>query len=92
MFCRNTLIDKLIQECTSVVLADKNYNETLNTIYSDDCASCTIYVVLLVLFLTASAITGSSFNYFCWYKKDKQLDLKKSNVSKVGLILVLLTH
>ena len=61
------LVDKLVEECTNVVDGDKIYNETLNTIPSDDCASCTLYVVLFAVFLTASVIIGSSFVYFHWY-------------------------
>ena len=52
------------------------YNETLNVISSDECTSCTLYVVLSALFLTTSIIIGSSLIYFYWYKKNKQLYLK----------------
>ena len=48
--CRNILIDKLVEECASVVDENKVYNETLNTISPSDCASCTPYVALFVLF------------------------------------------
>ena len=74
---RNTLVDKLVEKCTKIVDENKIYNETLNVIPSDDCASCTLYVVLFAVFLTTSVIIGSSFTYFHWYKKNKQLDLKK---------------
>ena len=63
--CRNSIVDKLVEECTKVV----DYNETLNKIPSNDCASCKLYVVLFALFLTTSVIIGSSFIYFYWYKK-----------------------
>ena len=66
---RNTLIDKLVEECTDVIDSNKIYNETLNTISSDDCASCTLYVVLFAVFLTTSVIVGSSFIYFYWYSR-----------------------
>ena len=81
--CRNTLLDKLVEQCTNVIDENKIYNETLNTIPSDDCASCTLYAVLFAVFLTTSVIIGSSFIYFHWYKKNKQLDLKENNVSKM---------
>ena len=67
--CKNTLINKLIEECTSVIDENQNYNETLNTIPSDDCASCTVNVVLFAVFLTTSVMIDSSFIYFHWYKK-----------------------
>ena len=38
--CKNALVDKLIKECTNVVDGDNIYNETLNVISSNDCASC----------------------------------------------------
>ena len=40
--CRNTLIDKLVEECTNVIDEKKFFNKTLNTIIADDCASCTL--------------------------------------------------
>ena len=72
-------MDKLVEECTDVIDGNKIYNETLNAISSDDCASCTIYVALFAVFLTSSVIIGSGFIYF---QKNKQLDLKK-DVSNV---------
>ena len=48
--CKNTLIDKLVEECTSVIDSNKIYNETLKTISSNECSSCTLYVVLFALF------------------------------------------
>ena len=63
--CRTSIVDKLVEECTNVV----DYNETLNTIPSNDCASCALYVVLFPLFLTTIVIIGSSFICFYWYKK-----------------------
>ena len=54
--CRNTLIDKLVEECTSVIDENKIYKETLNTISSSDCASCTLYVVLFAVFLTTTVL------------------------------------
>ena len=67
--CRNTLVDKLVEECTKVVDENKIYDETLNKIPLDDCGSCTLYVVLFAVFLTTSVIIGNAFIYFHWYKK-----------------------
>ena len=75
--CKSTLVDKLIEECTSIVDGDKIYNETLNTISPDECNSCALYIVLFAVFLTTNVIIGSSFVYFYWYKKSKQLNFKK---------------
>ena len=75
--CRNTLIEKLLEECPSVIGENIVYNETLNTVSSNDCASYTVYFVLFAAFLTTSIINGSSFLYFYWYSK------KEDNVSSV---------
>ena len=67
--CRKTLVDRLVEECTKLVNGDKIYSETLNEIPSNDCASCTLYVVLFAVFLTTCVVIGSTFIYFHWYKK-----------------------
>ena len=63
--CRDTLVDKLVEECTNVIDENKIYNKTL----SSDCTSCTLYVVLFAVFLTASIIISSAFIYFIGTKK-----------------------
>ena len=70
-------MDKLVEECTSVVDENEIYNETLSATSSDDCASCTLYVVLFAVFLTASVIISGVFVHFHWYKENNQLNLKK---------------
>ena len=67
--CRNTLIDRLVEECTNVIDSNNIYNETLDTISSDDCVSCTLYVVLFAVFLTTSVIIGGVLAYFYWGSK-----------------------
>ena len=80
--CRNTLIDKLVEECTKFV----DYNETLNEIPSNDslsdCVSCTPCIVLFAVFLVTSVIIGCVFIYFHWYLKESndQLSITKDNV------------
>ena len=80
--CRNSIVDKLIEECTNAVDESEICNETLsvtplNAIPSDNCASCTPYIVLFAVFLTTSVIIGHVFVYFYWYRKNKQLDFEK---------------
>ena len=48
--CRKTLIYKLAEECTGVIEENKVYNETLGATSSDECSSCTLYVVLFAVF------------------------------------------
>ena len=74
--CRNSLVHKLVEECTNVIDGDTIYNETLTVTSSNDCSSCTLYIVLLTGFLSINVIISSTFVYFHWYK-NKQLDLKK---------------
>ena len=48
------------------------HNETLDEIPLNvykKCGSCTLYIVLFVVFLTASVIISSVFIYFYWYSK-----------------------
>ena len=61
---KSSIIDRLIEDCTIAIDENKIYNETLNIISSDDCASCTLYVVL-----STSVIIGGGLIYFYWYKK-----------------------
>ena len=72
--CRKSLVDKLVEECISVIDGDTMYNETLS-INPNDCPSRTLYVVLFIVFLSISVIVGSTFIYFHWYK-NKRPDLK----------------
>ena len=74
--CTNSLVDKLVDKCTSVIDGGTIYNKTLIVTSSNDCSSCTPYIVLFTVFLTISVIISGAFVYFHWYK-NKQLDLKK---------------
>ena len=48
--CRNTLIDKLVEECTNVIEENKVYNKTLDVTLSNDCASCTLCCIICSVF------------------------------------------
>ena len=78
--CRNSLVDKLVEECTSVIDEDKIYNETLNVTSSNYCLSCTLYVVLFAVFLSTSVIISGALVYFHWYKKNVQINTQKNTV------------
>ena len=73
--CRNSLVDKLVEECTSVIDGDTIF-KTLTVTSSNDCALCTPNIVLLTVFLSMSIIISGAFVYFHWYK-NKELNLKK---------------
>ena len=73
--CRKSLVDKLVEECISVIDGDTIYNETLTVASSSDCAWSTPYIVLFIVFLSISVAISAAFVYFHWYK-NKQLKLK----------------
>ena len=85
--CRNSIVDKLVEECTKIVDENNIYNETLKTTSSNDslsdCASCKPYIVLFAVFLITIAIISGAFLYFYWYsnKDIVRQYLKKNNVS-----------
>ena len=66
--CRDSIVDKLVEECTKIVDENKIYNEALNTTLSNDllsdCTFCTSYTVLFAVFLVTSVIIVSVFLYF----------------------------
>ena len=67
--CRKELISKLVEECSENI--DQNemiYNATLND-HRKVCNSCTIYIVLLVMFFIISISISSAFIYFHRYLK-----------------------
>ena len=66
--CIKELISNSVEECSENI--DRNeliYNETLND-YGKVCNSCTIYIVLLVIYFLTSI---SAFIYFYWHLKKK---------------------
>ena len=77
--CRNSLVDKLVEESTNFIGGDTIYNKTLTVTSSNDCASCAPYIVLFTVFLSMSVIISGAFVYFHWYK-NKQVTLKKDVV------------
>ena len=62
--CRNNLVHKLVEEYTNVIDGDTIYNKTLTVTSSNDCASCTQYIVLFTVFLSISVIISGAFVYF----------------------------
>ena len=62
--CRKEIVDKLVEGCSENI--DENgmvFNGTVND-YGEVCNSCTIYIVLLVIFLIISIRISSAFIYF----------------------------
>ena len=72
--CKKRIIDELVEECSENIDGNEMlYNQTLNAIplhvYKKVCNSCTVYVVLFVIFLITSIWICSIFIYFHWYLK-----------------------
>ena len=66
---RNNLVDKLVEECTNIIDGHKIYNKTLTVTSSNDCASCTPYIVLFTVFLSMSVIISGAFIFFSLVQK-----------------------
>ena len=59
--CRKELISKLVEECSENIDGNEMiYNGTLNH-YKNVCNSCTVYIVLFVIFLIISLRISSAF-------------------------------
>ena len=56
------------------------HNETLDLIslnnYKKVCSSCTIYIVLFVIFLVIRIVISGVFVYFYWYSKKDNFKVK----------------
>ena len=76
--CRNSLVDKLVEECTSAINEDKIYNKTLTVTLTSDCISCTLYVILFAVFLSTSVLISGAFVYYWYLKKNAQLNSEKT--------------
>ena len=67
--CRKRLIDKLVEECSENIDGyEMIYNGALND-YKKICNTCTVYIVLLVIFFIISITISSVFIYFHWCLK-----------------------
>ena len=73
--CRKRLIDKLVDECTETVEEVKPAIITLaENENSYKCSSCTVYIVLMIVFFTIFTGITTYFVYYNW-------SLIKNNVS-----------
>ena len=67
--CRKKLVDRSAEECSENIDGNKVvYNGTFND-YGKICNSCTVYIVLLVIFFIMSISISSIFIYFHRYIK-----------------------
>ena len=84
--CRKSLVDKLVEECISVIDGDAMYNETLSVTSSNSCSSCTTNIILFSVFLLISSAFGGVFIYYRWYKNRKN-DVPTVTYSMSGLLI-----
>ena len=62
--CRNKIVDKLVEECSENIDGNEMlYNDILNAIplNAKVCNSCTIYIVLFVIFFVIRISISSVF-------------------------------
>ena len=73
------LADISVEECSENINEKElhpnklSYNSTLNH-YEKICSSCTIYIVLLIIFFIISITISSALMYFNWYLKRKYIE------------------
>ena len=65
--CRKKLVDKLVDECTQTVEEVKLAKITLaKNENSCKCKSCTVYIVLMIVFFIICTKTSAYFVYYNW--------------------------
>ena len=85
--CRKKIVDKLIEECREEIDGNKTiYNTTLND-YGNICDSCTIYIVLFIIFFIISISISTTYLFLLII-----LILKLALILILILILVILKH
>ena len=77
---RKRLIDKLVEECSETIERNEITNVALYK-YKDVCGSCTLYIVLLVIFLVISINISIVFICFNWYIKTSSTNITNINPS-----------
>ena len=84
--CSKKLIDKLVEECSENIDGnDLIYNTTIND-YRKVCSSCTLYIVLLVIFLIIRIGISCAFIYFYWYLKKDITNITNINANTETVI------
>ena len=75
--CRKRLIDKSVEEYSENIDEKKLHLNKIND-YEKICTSCSVHIVLLVIFFLLRIRVSSVFIYFHWY-------LKKSNTGVTNI-------
>ena len=72
--CRNNLVDRLVEECSENFDGNKMIHNGTFYDYGKICNSCTVYILLLVVFFIISIRISSVFIYFHWYLKRRCIE------------------
>ena len=84
--CRKKPIDKLVEECSENIDGDELiYNAILNN-YGNISNSCTVYVILLVIFFIISIGISSAYFYIHWYLKKDNANITNTNANTETVI------
>ena len=83
--CRKKLIDQLVQECSENINEKKLHLNKIND-YEKICSSCSVFIVLLVIFFILSISMSSFFIYFHLYLKKSNTGVTKINPSPETVI------
>ena len=75
--CRKTLIDKLVEECSENINEKELHSNEIND-YEKICSSCSVYILLLVIFFIVTISISNVFIYF-------HRNLKKSNAGVTNI-------
>ena len=79
--CRKRLFDKLVEERSENIKGNELiYNKTLND-YGNVCNSCTIYIVLLIIFFIYLLSISCAFISFYWYLKKDSTSITNINAN-----------
>ena len=83
--CRKRLVDTLTEECSENIDENKLISVTLND-YKNMCGSCTIYMILIVIFFVISISISCAFIYFYGYLKKDNTSISNINVNAETVI------
>ena len=89
--CRKRLIDELVEECSENIYEKKSHSNEMND-YEKICSSCSVYIVLLVIFFRLSISISSVLIHFHLYLKKGNTRVTNINPSTETVIYRMQFH
>ena len=89
--CRKRSVDKLVEECTENINEKELHSNKMND-YEKTWSSCSVYIVLLVIFFILSISIRSIFIYFHWHLKKSNAGVTNINSSTETVIYWMQFH